>query len=90
MDQEKITGLTKEKGRKRYAFNTFYILNYSLISYIALFSLHHHKFTNLIVGGSLAGTTPVSRIFVLQVINQKEEDQSEQVIPDVIIHILLC
>ena len=65
MDLERIMGLTTQKGWDRYAFNTFYILPNSLTYYIALFSLHHHKLSNLIVGGSLAGTTPVSRIFVL-------------------------
>ena len=63
---------------------TFYILSNFFNSYIALSSLHHHKIIDLIVGGSLAGTTPVSKIFVLQIISQEEEDHSEQVISDII------
>ena len=83
-DLERIKGLTTQKGRKRYAIMDNLNSNHSIIIYIALFSLHHHKSTDLIVRGSLAGTTPVSRIFVLQVIKEEGQCKSEQVIPDVI------
>ena len=72
VDLERLTGLTTQKGGNRYELITFYILSNSLNSYTALFSLHHHKPINMIVGGSLAGTTPVSKIFVLQDISQEE------------------
>ena len=76
VDLERFTGLTTQRDQHYTEEGISFIKKLFELTYIALFSLHHHKNTDLIVGGSLAGTTPVSRIFVLQVINRKHKANS--------------
>ena len=84
VDLERITGLTTQRDQTIHGKSIDIHSNSQNYSTLLSSLSTTTKSTNLIVGGSLAGTTPVSRIFVLQDYQQEEGGSPNQVISDVI------